>query len=93
MENILPLLQTTSLFTGIEADALRVLLGELGAVIRSYGRGEALVQAGATNRRVGVVLTGHKTFQSDNSCFPIWKHRILPVGLDPGRQYFSVYLQ
>ena len=58
MENILPLLQTTSLFTGIEADALRVLLGELGAVIRSYGRGEALVQAGATNRRVGVVLTG-----------------------------------
>ena len=58
MENILPLLQTTSLFTGIEADALRVLLGELSAVIRSYGRGEALVQAGATNRRVGVVLTG-----------------------------------
>lgn len=58
MENILPLLQTTSLFTGIEADALRILLGELGAVIRSYGRGEALVQAGATNRRVGVVLTG-----------------------------------
>jgi len=58
MENILPLLQTTSLFTGIEADALRILLGELGAVIRSFGRGEALVQAGATNRRVGVVLTG-----------------------------------
>ena len=58
MENILPLLQTTSLFTDIEADALRILLGELGAVIRSYGRGEALVQAGATNRRVGVVLTG-----------------------------------
>ena len=47
MENILPLLQTTSLFTGIEADALRVLLGELGAVIRSFGRGEALVQAGS----------------------------------------------
>ena len=23
----------------------------------------------------------------------IWKHRILPVGLAPGRQYFSVYLQ
>ena len=43
MENILPLLQTTSLFTDIETDALRILLGELGAVIRSYGRGEALV--------------------------------------------------
>ena len=58
MENILPLLQTTSLFTDIEADALRILLGELGAVIRSFGRGEALVQAGATNRRVDEELTG-----------------------------------
>ena len=34
------------------------LLSELGACIRSYGRGEALVQAGAPSRRVGVVLTG-----------------------------------
>ena len=58
MENILPLLRSTSLFTGIEDDALRVLLSELGAVIRSYGKGEALVQAGMPNRRVGVVLTG-----------------------------------
>ena len=46
MENILPLLQTTSLFTGIEADALRVLLGELSAVIRSYGRGSPLFRPG-----------------------------------------------
>ena len=58
MENILPLLRSTSLFTGIEDDALRVLLSELGAVIRSYGKGEALVQAGMPNRRVGIVLTG-----------------------------------
>ena len=58
MENIFPLLRSTSLFTGIEDDALRVLLSELGAVIRSYGKGEALVQAGMPNRRVGVVLTG-----------------------------------
>jgi len=58
MENILPLLRSTSLFTGIEDDALRVLLSELGAVIRSYGKGEALVQVGMPNRRVGIVLTG-----------------------------------
>lgn len=58
MESYLPLLQSTSLFTGIDADSLRVLLGELGAVIRTYGRGEALVLAGAPNRRVGVVLSG-----------------------------------
>lgn len=47
MENYLPLLQSTSLFAGISAGELRPLLSELGACIRSYGRGEALVQAGA----------------------------------------------
>ena len=58
MENYLPLLQSTSLFAEISAGELRPLLSELGACIRSYGRGEALVQAGAPSRRVGVVLTG-----------------------------------
>ena len=57
MENYLPLLQSTSLFAGISAGELRPLLSELGACIRSYCRGEALVQAGAPSRRVGVVLT------------------------------------
>ena len=58
MENYLPLLQSTSLFAGISAGELRPLLSELGACIRSYGRGETLVQAGHSNRRVGVVLSG-----------------------------------
>ena len=58
MENYLPLLQSTSLFAGLEAEALRVLLGEVGAVLRTYSRGETLVLAGQTNRRVGVVLSG-----------------------------------
>ena len=58
MENHLPLLQSTSLFAGLEAEALRVLLGEVGAVLRTYSRGETLVLAGQSNRRVGVVLSG-----------------------------------
>ena len=58
MENHLPLLQSTSLFAGLEAEALRVLLGEVGAVLRTYNRGETLVLAGQPNRRVGVVLSG-----------------------------------
>ena len=58
MENYLPLLQTTSLFAGICAEALAPLLRDLGAVVRSYGKGETLVQAGEPARRVGVVLSG-----------------------------------
>ena len=40
------------------SEALRVLLGEVGAVLRTYSRGETLVLAGQPNRRVGVVLSG-----------------------------------
>ena len=66
MENYLPLLQTTSLFAGLEQPALRMLLRDLCAVVRSYGRGETLVQAGHSNRRVGVVLSG--TIQAYRPC-------------------------
>lgn len=58
MKNYLSLLQSTSLFTGLDAEELRVLLGQLGAVVRSYGKGESLVIAGEPNRRVGIVLSG-----------------------------------
>ena len=58
MKNYLPLLQSTSLFAGLGLEELRTLLAQLGAVMRSYGKGEALVLAGEPNRRVGVVLAG-----------------------------------
>ena len=72
MENYLPLLQSTSLFAGLEAESLRVLLGNMGAVLRTYSRGETLVLAGQTNRRVGVVLSGtieayHPAHQPDGA--------------------------
>lgn len=58
MNNYLPLLQSTTLFAGVETEALRVLLSDLGASVRSYGRGETLVEFGKPNRQVGVVLSG-----------------------------------
>ena len=58
MNNYLPLLQNTTLFAGLSAAELSTLLSRLGASVRSYGKGEALVQAGMPNRRVGIVLTG-----------------------------------
>lgn len=58
MKNHLSLLQSTSLFSGLGTEELRVLLGQLGAVVRSYAKGESLVIAGEPNRRVGIVLTG-----------------------------------
>lgn len=58
MNDYMPLLQSTSLFAGVGTEELRLLLSDLGAVVRSYGRGETLVQFGKPNRQVGVVLAG-----------------------------------
>jgi CRP-like cAMP-binding protein len=58
MERYLPLLQTTSLFAGLDAEALLALLRELGAARRCYGKGETLLLAGQPNRRIGIVLSG-----------------------------------
>ena len=52
MKNFLPLLCSTSLFNGLTPEELQTLLAQLGAVMRSYGKGEALVLAGEPNRRV-----------------------------------------
>ena len=58
MNNYLPLLQNTTLFAGLSAAELSMLLSRLGASVRSYGKGEALVLAGEPSRRVGIVLSG-----------------------------------
>lgn len=58
MEKYLPLLQTTSLFSGIDAGELHALLLCLGAAVRGYGKGETLILAGQPSRRVGIVLSG-----------------------------------
>lgn len=86
MKNYLSLLQTTSLFKGLDAEALRVLLGQLNAVVRSYGKGEAIVLAGEANRRVGIVLTGElEAFRPapDGARVPITR-------LDPGEVFGDV---
>ena len=40
MKNYLSLLCSTSLFNGLTAEELQTLLSQLGAVVRSYGKGE-----------------------------------------------------
>ena len=56
MKNYLSLLCSTSLFNGLTAEELQTLLSQLGAVVRSYGKGEALVLAGEPSRRVDLLV-------------------------------------
>ena len=54
MNNYLPLLQTTTLFAGLSAAELSTLLSRLGASVRSYGKGEALVLAAPGGVRIPI---------------------------------------
>ena len=70
----------------LEAAAHRVLLGEVGAVLRTYSRGETLVLAGQSNRRVGVVLSG-----AIEACHPAASGARLPISqMGPGGVFGDV---
>lgn len=82
MSDHLALLQNTPLFTGLSLEALSALLPRLGASVRHYGRGEALVQAGLPSRSVGILLEGELAAARcapDGAQVPIV--RLLPGGV------------
>ena len=58
MKNDLPLLQSTTLFSGLSAEELQALLTRLGAVERSFGRGEVLITRVEPGGVFGDVLGG-----------------------------------
>lgn len=82
MNNYLPLLRSTTLFAGIDTEPLRILLAELGAAVRCYGKGETLVTFGVANRRVGIVLSGElEAFRPVSGGGRIPITRVLPGGV------------
>lgn len=58
IESTFPILQTTSLFAGIDDEGLARLAACMQPVLRGFGKGEVLIRGGEPNRRVGVVITG-----------------------------------
>lgn len=58
MDDYTALLQTTTLFSGLDGPELEALLRCLAPVRRSFGRGESLLRAGEPGGPVGVVLAG-----------------------------------
>ena len=58
MKEYLHILKACSLFRGVEEQELPGLLGCLGAVAQSYGRGQAVLLEGDPADRLGIVLRG-----------------------------------
>jgi len=58
MENYLETIAKVPLFTGIEGDDLKRMLGCLGPIVRTLGEGELALSAGDAVKSVGVVLRG-----------------------------------
>lgn len=58
MEQYLPIIRTSKLFSGIEMSNLSAMLGCLGARVLSFSKGNTILQEGQPAKDVGLLLSG-----------------------------------
>lgn len=58
MEQYLPIIRTSKLFSGIETSNLSAMLGCLGARVLSFSKGNTILQEGQPAKDVGLLLSG-----------------------------------
>mgnify|MGYP000161087687 CR=1 FL=1 len=67
-------LSQTMLFSGESPEEIKEMLSCLGAVTRSYGKGEIIYHAGECVHSMGLVLSGNVQIESDD----VWgNHSVL----------------
>ena len=64
-------LSQTMLFSGESPEEIKEMLSCLGAVTRSYGKGEIIYHAGECVHSMGLVLSGNVQIESDD----VWGNR------------------
>ncbi len=80
-------LQGTVLFRGMAETEIREALDSLGAFQRSYSKGEAVLHAGSTTRRIGLVLSGSVTVESND----MWGNRTVLDVIGRGEFFAETY--
>ena len=83
MKNYLSLLCSTSLFNGLTPEELQTLLAQLGSVMRSYGKGEALVLLSATDITLADVKNALRKAGISNLWHPKYLVRVDKIPLLP----------
>ena len=81
------LLVNTRLFRGIGEEELETLLDCLGAIRRTYDRGEVILREGEPTERMGVVLSGMVLIESGD----LWGGRHILGSAGPGAVFAEAY--
>ena len=80
MREILPLLRSTSLFTGLTEEETESLLSALHGEMRAFDREELLLRAGQPVRAFGVLLSGGALVRQED----FWGNQNILSSLRPG---------
>ena len=87
MEKYLPVLKRTRLFSGVEAEELPAMLNCLGAVVRSYRKGEYVFRSGEQIGSITVLVEGRLLIQKDD----YWGNRSIVNVIEPGELFGEAY--
>ena len=87
MEKYLPVLKRTRLFSGVGAEELPVMLNCLGAVVRSYRKGEYVFRSGEQIGSITVLVEGRLLIQKDD----YWGNRSIVNVIEPGELFGEAY--
>ena len=88
MEQYLPVLKKTRLFTGVGEDEIGAMLGCLGAAAQQYAKGEYVLRQGETLSRLMVLVRGRLHIQKDD----YWGNRSIVSVVLPGEMFGEAYL-
>ena len=87
MEKYLPVLKRTRLFSGVGEEELPAMLNCLGAVVRSYRKGEYVFRAGEFLDSITVLGEGKLLIQKDD----YWGNRSILNVIEPGELFGEAY--
>lgn len=87
MEKYLPVLKRTRLFSGVGEEELPAMLNCLGAVVRSYRKGEYVFRSGEQISSITVLVEGRLLIQKDD----YWGNRSIVNVIEPGELFGEAY--
>ena len=87
LQNFLPIIHASQLFSGVSDEELLVMLSCLGAKAESFAKGEFLLRAGDKPEFISLVLSGSVLIIQED----IWGNRNILSKAGPGQTYGSAY--
>lgn len=87
MENYKNLLAQSLLFNGLTGEETKILIEDIGAVVKSYGKGQYVLEAGTTVKDMGIVIEGEATILKED----FWGNVNIVTPIEPGDIFAITY--